>query len=84
MFFLELHLEAAAGHDSRVAAPAGFMIQINTVHVEAGTDVFDLSFVARQLFVKYLWKIHKCLTNNNRKLRLLPLILAQVRVHLQQ
>jgi hypothetical protein len=54
MLFLELHLEAAAGHDSRVAAPAGFMIQINTVHVEAGTDLLDLPFVTRQLFVKYL------------------------------
>ena len=54
MLFLELHLETAAGHDSRVATPAGFMIQINTVHVKAGTDLFDLPFVARQLIVEYL------------------------------
>ena len=58
---LELHLEAAAGHDSRFAAPAGFIIQIDAVHVEAGTDLFDLPFFARQLFVEYLQKIHKCL-----------------------
>ena len=54
MLFLELHLEAAAGHDSRIAPPAGFMIQINAVHVEAGTDLLDLPFVARQLTVEYL------------------------------
>jgi len=65
MLFLELHLEPAAGHDSRVAAPAGFIIQINTIHVEAGTDLFDLPFVARQLFVEYPQKIHRCLAKNN-------------------
>jgi hypothetical protein len=52
LFFLELHLQAAAGHGTRITAPTGFMIQINTVHVEAGTDLFDLAFVARQLIVE--------------------------------
>jgi hypothetical protein len=65
MLFLEFYREAAAGHDSRVAAPAGVMIQINTVHVEAGTDLFDLPFVARQLIVERFQKIHKCLAKNN-------------------
>jgi hypothetical protein len=54
MFFLEFHFEAATGHGSQVAAPAGFMIQINTVHVKAGADLFDLPFVARQLLVEHL------------------------------
>jgi hypothetical protein len=68
MLSLELHLYAAAGHDSRIAAPAGCMIQIDAVHVETGTDLFDLLFVARQLFVEYLQKIHKCPAKTNRKL----------------
>ena len=55
----EPHLQAAAGHDSRITAPAGFMIQIYAVHVEAGTDLLNLPFVARQSFVEYLQKIHK-------------------------
>jgi hypothetical protein len=40
------------------------MIQIDAVHVEAGADLFDLPFVTRQLFVKYLQKIHKCPVKN--------------------
>ena len=54
MLFLKLHLESTAGHDSRVTAPAEFMIQINTVQVKAGADLLDLPLVARQLFVEYL------------------------------
>jgi hypothetical protein len=68
MLFLKFDLEAAAGHDSWITTPAGFMIQINTVHVEAGTDLFDLPFVARQLFVEQFQKIHGYLDNTNRKL----------------
>jgi len=56
---LELHLQTAAGHDSRIAPPAGFMIQIDAVHVKAGTDLLDLPFITRQLFTKHLQKIHK-------------------------
>ena len=53
------------------------MIQINTVHVEAGTDLFDLPFVARQLIVEYLKKIHKCLakTTENYVIKSCPLFL---------
>jgi hypothetical protein len=54
MLFFKLHLEAAAGHDSRLAAPAGFMVQIDTVHVEAWADLLDLAFVAREFFVEHL------------------------------
>jgi hypothetical protein len=56
----ELHLETAAGHNSRIAAPAGFVIQVDAIHVEAATDLFDLPFLARFLFVEDLQKIHKC------------------------
>jgi hypothetical protein len=52
MLCLKFHLKAAAGHNSRIAAPAGFMIQINTVHIKAGADLFDFPFVARQLIVE--------------------------------
>jgi hypothetical protein len=31
-------------------------------------DLLDLPFVARQLFVEYLEKIHGCMVRNNRKL----------------
>jgi len=61
MLFLEFHFEAAAGHDSRGSAPAGFMIQIDAVHVEAGANLFDLPFVPRQPLVEYLKKIHRLL-----------------------
>jgi hypothetical protein len=52
MLCFKFHLKAAAGHNSRIAAPAGFMIQIHTVHVKAGADLFDFPFVARQLIVE--------------------------------
>jgi hypothetical protein len=52
MLFLKLYLEPAAGHDARIAAPAGFMVKINTIHVEAGTDLLDLPFVSRELFIE--------------------------------
>ena len=65
MFFFEFHFEAAARHDSSIATPTGFMIQINTVHIEAGADLLDLPFVARQLFVEQLQKIHKYLAQND-------------------
>jgi len=56
---LELHLETAAGHDPRVAAPARFVIQIDTIHVEAGTELLYLPFLAGQLIIKCLDQIHK-------------------------
>jgi hypothetical protein len=79
MLLLELHFEPAARHNSRIATPASPMIQINAVQVEAGTDLFDLSFVARQLFVKYIKKIHKCPAENKLKLcyQILSFIIAQ-------
>ena len=65
VLFLELYLETTAGHDSWITAPAGFVIQIDAVHVEAGTDLFDLPLVTRQLFVEYLQKIHKLSAKNH-------------------
>ena len=52
LLLLEFHFETAARHDSRVAAPARFMIQIDAVHIKAWTDLLDLPFVARQLLLE--------------------------------
>jgi hypothetical protein len=61
VLFFELHLQAAAGHDTWLAQPAGVMIKIDAVHVEAGTYLFDLPFVARQLIDERHQKIHTAL-----------------------
>ena len=43
----ELHLEAATRHDARRAAPAGFVVEIDAVHVETFAHLFDLALFAR-------------------------------------
>ena len=44
---LEFDFEPATGHDATNPSPAGFVVQIDAVHVEALTEPFDPAFFAR-------------------------------------
>ncbi len=48
---LELDLQFAAGHRSAFAPPAGLMIEIGAIHVEALAELLNFALVARQPLV---------------------------------
>ena len=56
---LKLNLEAAARHNTMIAPPAGFVIELDAIHVEAFADLLDLALTSRQAFVEGYYEFHR-------------------------